>query len=561
MRQDFYLVLGVPPNASADEIRQAFRQRVRQYHPDASPDDPNAPEHIKVINEAYKVLGTPQLRAAYDKALRIVSPQSAGPLSQTHIPVAPGGLSAHQATQNRARVTLAPDLNPYPHTTHSPPMLALGYIPAQPSVTPPHEMTRFYLLSEIGASRESAVIDPQPLDLALVIDRSGTMRGEKIAGVKLAVRNILDRLHLDDLLTIVLFDDFSEVVADGETVQGRPGIEAALDNIHVKGSTSISKGLEGALERLAARQNRTKIASVVLLTDGMTRGDDDRCKELAAQARDMGISITTLGLGLEWNRDLLDKLAAISGGSSNFAEKPADVQPIFEDVIARLRATLAAGMRMSFEPAPGVRIARATRVAPDIAEGFGVPTDALANGGGETEQVTLDLGALVGRPEVETAVVVWEVMLTPGVFSSRNGAVELGRLSAQYWAPQLGGGHGEHLEQLVQLPVNPQGDCGPIHQDVRLALELITAYRLQAQADSLTSAGKTAEAIKRMNTAADRLGNAGSRELADDARRAARELAGDNLTLGVTETLRAKYGTKSIGVFHRLRRRLHAHAN
>src|SRR5258708_2250105 len=275
MRQDFYLVLGVPLNAAADEIRQAFRQRVRQYHPDASPDDPDASEHIKVINEAYKVLGTPQLRAAYDNALRIVSPQAAGPLSQTHIPMPPGGLSAHQATHHRARVTLAPDLNPHPRATQSPPALALSYIPAQPSLSPPPEMTRFYLLSEIGASHESAVIDPQPLDLALAIDRSGTMRGEKIAGVKLAVRNILDQLHLDDLLTIVLFDDFSEVIADGETVQGRPGIEAALDNIHVKGSTSISKGLQSALERLAARQNRTKIASVEFLTNRMTRSDDD----------------------------------------------------------------------------------------------------------------------------------------------------------------------------------------------------------------------------------------------------------------------------------------------
>src|SRR5260370_10344154 len=100
MRQDFYLVLGVPPNASADEIRQAFRQRVRQFHPDASPDDPNAPKHIKVIDEAYKVLVTPQLRAPYHKALRIVSPQAAGTLSQTHIPLPPSALSAHHASHD-----------------------------------------------------------------------------------------------------------------------------------------------------------------------------------------------------------------------------------------------------------------------------------------------------------------------------------------------------------------------------------------------------------------------------------------------------------------------------
>src|SRR5260221_9197620 len=103
-----------------------------------------------------------------------------------------------------------------------------------------------------------------------------------------------------------------------------------------------------------------------------------------------------------------------------------------------------------------------------MAEGSGVPTDALANGGGETEQVTLDLGALVGRPEVETAVVVWGGMLTPGVFSSRNGAVEPGRLSAPYLGPQLGGGRWGHLEPLRRVPLHPPGGCGRIPPDVRL---------------------------------------------------------------------------------------------
>src|SRR5262245_14573741 len=137
MRQDFYVVLGVAPNASADEIRQAFRQRARQFHPDASPDDPAAAEYFKVINEAYKVLGTPQLRAAYDLALRIVSPSAnhATP-SRASIPVPPGGLSSHQAGAGNPRRTQIPDRAHRPHRTHPVPSLALTCIPAQASVTP-----------------------------------------------------------------------------------------------------------------------------------------------------------------------------------------------------------------------------------------------------------------------------------------------------------------------------------------------------------------------------------------------------------------------------------------
>jgi Ca-activated chloride channel homolog len=568
MRQDFYAVLGVSPAASPEEIRQAFRQRARQFHPDASPEDPAAAEHFKVINEAYRVLGTPQLRAAYDRALRIVAPPPSTP-TQSQIPTAPSmpampgtpgtpgtpGASPFSdvSTAPRARVTMAPELHPGMMSLGAP-SLAIRYTPAQSSIVPPRELTRFYLLGELGATREFAVIDPLPLDLALVIDRSSSMAGAKIYEVKRAVRNMLDRLRTDDRLTLVFFDDKAEVLADGEGVQGRAGVESALDNLTTKGGTEIANALTATLERLAARQNRTRVASLLLLTDGRTYGDEERCRELAAYARDIGVSITALGLGTDWHRELLDRLAAISGGSSDFVERPVDLQPVFEDMIMRLRATLAAGMRMTFDPAPGVRIARATRVAPDIAEGFSVPTGVLAAMSAEPQPVTIDLGALVGRPDIESAAVVWEMLLDPVHLKPQSGVFELGRLSASYWAPRHGGAHQEHLELAVQVPMNARGEQSPIAPDVRLALELITAYRLQAQADSLKEAGKGAEAAKRMNTAALRLQAAGSDELAHEAMQASRALSGAP-GQGITETLRVKYGTKKLGIFHRLRSR------
>ncbi|MGH2515052.1 MAG: vWA domain-containing protein, partial [Ktedonobacterales bacterium] len=407
--------------------------------------------------------------------------------------------------------------------------------------------------------REPAVIYPLPLDLALVIDRSFSMKGEKIAEVKAGVTNLLDQLHANDLLTLVFFDNKAEVLADGETVRGRAGIELALDRLNARGGTNIGSGLEAALERLAPRQTRSRVMSLVLLSDGRTISDSERCVELAAHARDMGVSITALGLGLDWNRDLLDRIAAVSGGGSNFVERPSELQGRFDEVILRLRATLASGMRMTLDPAPGVRIARATRVAPDIAEAFAVPTDALsgaadASGG----LVTVDLGALVGRPDIESAAVLWEVLLDPAALVARNGAYDFGRISASYWSPRQGGGQMERLEHHLHLPVNTTGQHAPIEQDVRLALELITAYRLQTQADHLKTAGQVDEAVKRMRTAELRLQSAGSDDLASKARHAAQALGGAG-DLGITETLRAKYDTKNHGgIFHRLRRKLAA---
>lgn len=555
IQPDFYGALGLSPSASADEIRQAYRVLARQYHPDFNR-DPAAAEQFNLIREAYRVLSTPQLRAVYDQALR-------GPYANANA-------AAQRANATQVRPAARPGgpretsgpvrtVSTGGATTAAPvtPSILLSVIPGQRTLTPPREPTRFYVLAELGPTREAAVLDPLPLDLALVIDRSSSMKGAKLVETKNAVRAILDKLHIEDLLTLVFFDDRPEVIADGETVNGRAGIETALDNLRERGGTEIASGLSATLDCLAARKKRTHAATIVLLTDGRTYGDEARCIELAAQARNLGVSITALGMGTKWNRDLLDRLAAISGGSSDYVERPQELQDRFEHVIQRLRATLAAGMRLTLQPAEGVRIARVSRLAPDIAEVFAVPTNSLAATAASIPigPITVDLGALVGRPDVEVAAVMWELLLDPAVFAPRAGMFEIGRLQATYWAPRAGGGKMDRLDQIVQVPQNSAGQVAPIEPDVQLALGLITAYRFQAQADQYMTQGKLADAARVMTTSALRLQQAGDETLATQAQRAAQALGG-NADQIVEETLRVRYKTKNEpGLFNRLRHR------
>src|SRR5690348_13681740 len=543
MRPDFYGALGLNPSASADEIRQAYRVLARQYHPDFN-SDPAAAEQFKLIGEAYRVLSTPQMRAVYDQALRGLNPNAAvqrANATQVRPSVQPGGI---RETSGPVRtVPTGGGATGAPVT----PSILLSVTPGQRTLTPPRELTRFYVLAELGPTREAAVLDPLPLDLALVIDRSSSMKKDaKLVEAKNAVRAILDKLHIEDLLTLVFFDDRAEVIANGETVNGRAGIESALDNLRAQGGTEIASGLGATLDCLAARKKRTHAATVVLLTDGRTYGDEPRCIELAAQARNHGVSITALGMGTNWNRELLDRLAAISGGSSDFVERPQELQGRFEHVVQRLRATLAAGMRLTLQPTEGVRIARVTRLAPDIAEVFAVPTNSLAATAASIPvgPITVDLGALVGRPDVEVAAVMWELLLDPAVFAPRAGMFEIGQLQATYWAPRAGGGKMERLDQIVQVPQNSARQVAPIEPDVQMALGLITAYRFQAQADAYMTQGKLADAARVMTTSALRLQQAGDEALATQAQRAAKALGG-NADQRAEETLRAKYKTKN----------------
>jgi Ca-activated chloride channel family protein len=546
IRPDFYAVLGVPPVASADEIRQAYYHLARQHHPDAS-DTKTDSERFKVIAEAYRVLGTPQLRAAYDNALRIID-QRQDPGSN------PG--EQKSAPGQPARRTPAPAMS------HSPslyPALRLQVTLGQEEISPLRDMTRVYLLAELGPTGVSAMIEPQPLDLALLVDRSNSMKGEKIFESVHAIQSILDQLHMDDVLTLVFFDDFVEVVADAETVRGRPGIEEALKGIRVRGSTEMAKGLEVTIDRLAARTSTTRAASLVLLTDGRTYGDEQRCFDLAQRAREIGVSITTLGLGAEWNRSLLDQLAAISGGSSHYVAEPSELTRHFQDVVHRLRATLALNMRLTFEPAPGAHIVRATRVAPDIAEAFNVPTDQLPQLPfakiTSSSTVNVELGALVGRPDRETAVVLFEFLLDPRQIANQLGEYPLGQIRATYAATQ-NNNHQEQVRQEVMVMVaDSGGHASSFDEDVRLALQIATAYRCEVQADSLIQAGRTGEAVQQIDTASLRLQHAGDADLAAKARQMARKLSTSPDLGGVDELLKVRYDTKNLGLFHRLRRR------
>jgi Ca-activated chloride channel family protein len=543
IRPDFYAVLGVSPVASAEEIRQAYHHLARQHHPDTSDGEIDG-ERFKVIAEAYRVLGTPQLRVAYDNALRLIDQRREG---------------QHHSRADRQETTAASPTAPSPILPTGLPALRLQVTNGQDSIKPIQDMTRFYTLAELGPSGLSAVLEPQPLDLALLVDRSNSMRGEKIFESIRAIQSILDQLHMDDLLTIVFFDDFVEVVADGETLRGRPGIEEALKGIMVRGSTEMAKGLDTTLDRLTARAAslRTRAASLVLLTDGQTYGDDQQCFDLADKARKNGISITTLGLGAEWNRSLLDRLSAMSGGSSHYIAHPADLTGYFEDVVRQLRATLALNMRLTFLPAPGVHVVRATRVAPDIAEAFAIPTGHLPqlpmSKISASAEVTVDLGALVGRPDRETAVVLFELLLDPRQIASRVGEHALGELRATYLATQRRNQPEQVRTETGMFVVEKSAAATPFEPDVRLALQLATAYRCQVQADTLIQAGKTGEALSQLQTASLRLAHAGDSDLAAKARHTAEKLAQSSDLEGVDDMLQVRYETKNLGLFHRLR--------
>src|SRR5260370_34503 len=128
-----------------------------------------------------------------------------------------------------------------------------------------------------------------PLNFALVLDQSGSMKGAKFKNVKEAVKMVIDRLEPTDYISVVIFDDTCQVIIPSMPARDPVGMKAAIDRIRDAGGTTMSLGMIQGLNELRRWNIPNAINRMILLTDGVTYGDSERCRQLARDARAGGV--------------------------------------------------------------------------------------------------------------------------------------------------------------------------------------------------------------------------------------------------------------------------------
>src|SRR5260370_3736152 len=187
-----------------------------------------------------------------------------------------------------------------------------------------------YVLVEARPTEKMAQLR-MPLNFALVLDHSGSMKGAKLRSVKEAVKMVIGRVEPTDYVSVVIFDDRSQVIIPSMPANDKPGMKAAIDQIRDAGGTTMSLGIIQGLNELRRWNIPNAINRMILLTDGVTYGDSDRCRQLARDASAAGISIYPLGIGADWDEDLLDTIGQLSGGMpAEFIRTPTDSLTIFD---------------------------------------------------------------------------------------------------------------------------------------------------------------------------------------------------------------------------------------
>ncbi|WP_053333993.1 vWA domain-containing protein [Gemmatimonas phototrophica] len=194
-----------------------------------------------------------------------------------------------------------------------------------------------------------------PLSLSFVIDRSGSMSGPRLDAARVAVAHALERLHPDDVVSVVAFDDVVETVAAPDRRARQPLLVTQVQNIDARGCTNLSGGWLRGREHMQYAQGVSGAADrasrrILLVTDGhANQGITDPATliELARTARNMGITTSTIGIGEGYDDALLRSMADAGGGNAWYIERPDQSKDVLGEELGNLLSVAAQGLTVT----------------------------------------------------------------------------------------------------------------------------------------------------------------------------------------------------------------------
>ena len=180
-----------------------------------------------------------------------------------------------------------------------------------------------YLYTELNGGKPLDNPERKPLNIALVIDRSGSMQGDKLQYALKAAKMLVQNLHVGDHFALVDYDDqistpvFSTTIADNKTA-----IQGQIDKLYARGSTNLCGGMLEGYNQAKTHFNAEHVNRVILFSDGLANtgisGNDEIKKIAKKKLEETGISISSFGIGSDYNEQLMTHLAEYGNGNYYF---------------------------------------------------------------------------------------------------------------------------------------------------------------------------------------------------------------------------------------------------
>ncbi len=479
--RDYYAILGISSETSMEDVKAAYRRAARRLHPDSNP-SPAAALQFRDIAEAYEVLGNEHTRAEYDRLLK-----------QQSLP--PSYFSTYVTPSRRVLRLLE-----------------------EPQV--------LYILVEITPDPQyTQMAQEAALNLALVVDRSTSMKGARLDKVKQAVHRIIDTLRPDDILTLVSFSDRAEVVFEPTAVQEKQALKAMASIMQASGGTEIFQGMQEGIRQLRRTFDRRRVNHLILLTDGQTYGDEEQCLRLAHEVAAEGISISAIGIGEEWNDAFLDDLASRTGGTSTYANSPAVVEQFLNKYVRSLGDAFVERLQLSVAPDPDITLEDAFKITPN-AQPLPVGLPGIPLGSLEHDQaIHVILQFQIPPLDTEGFRTIARLDVTGDVlFADHSGYKVISDFS-------------------IEVAREVTAENPPVA--ILEALGKLTLYRMQAKAQEAILRGDVRQATRQLENLATRLFESGQEALAHAALAEARRVARTTM-LSEEGQKKLKYGTRAL---------------
>lgn len=208
-----------------------------------------------------------------------------------------------------------------------------------------------------------------PVNVAIVIDKSGSMSGEKMRRAKEAAIMAVQRLSSQDIISVIAYDNTVRVIVPATKATDRDSIRRDIQRITPGGNTALFAGVSKGANELRKFLDRNRVNRVILLSDGLANVGPSSPAELATLGQSLareGMAITTLGLGLDYNEDIMSSLARVSDGNHVFVEKASDLSRFFDLEFGEVLSVVAQDVSVKIHCAPGVRPVRVLGREADI---------------------------------------------------------------------------------------------------------------------------------------------------------------------------------------------------
>lgn len=251
---------------------------------------------------------------------------------------------------------------------HTGKQIQLNVDTATPVMLSESKQTAFIKVSLTGFAQEKDGVRT-PANIAIVIDKSGSMGGQKMQQAIEAAVMAVNILDANDIVSIITYDNSAEVIVPATKVSDKDSIIRRIRNIRANGSTALFAGVSKGAGEVRKFIEKNRVNRVILLSDGQANVGPSTPTELGQLGISLAkerISVTTIGLGLGYNEDLMTQLAGYSDGNHAFVENANDLVKIFRYEFGDVMSVIAQDVNIIINCSPNVRPIRVLGRKADI---------------------------------------------------------------------------------------------------------------------------------------------------------------------------------------------------